>query len=98
MKTLLLGILVSVLGTACVVDTADEPRRYSCLIRFQCVGSDDILARQYFACSTGVEDAEDVTQDASLGVAADRCGESQWSWTWVECDDEATASRCEAGQ
>lgn len=101
MKTLFLIVLCSVLGSACATDSVDEPARYSCLIRFRCVGSGDILARQYFTCAMDPTEAVDNTQEASLGVAADRCGEGQWAWTWATCDEQPianAAAQCETAK
>lgn len=99
MKTLI--VLLSLLATACAVDAPTETARYSCLIRFQCVGSDDILAREYWTCAGSLDEAMDNTEAASQPVALARCGEGQWSWTRVTCDAEPVAEasyQCEAAQ
>ncbi len=95
MRALIVAVLLAVTGSACAVDAPAESHQYSCLIRFQCVDSDDILTRQHFSCSTDVEGAEDVAQGVSYAIADDRCGVGQWQWTWTECNAAAAPLRCE---
>lgn len=86
MKTIILALLFSTLTSACTADDSAEVERYSCLIRFQCVGTDDILAREYWTCAGSLDEAEDNTMAAGQPVALERCGEGQLSWTRATCD------------
>lgn len=76
----------------CAVDPRPEPVGFACVIRFQCTGSPDILARELFACSLDQHSAEREAQATAIDVAAERC--ESWDWVRVTCD--ADPLDCEA--
>ena len=87
---------VALLALALVSACADAPAvegRYSCLIRFQCIGSEDILARQAFPCALDRADAVIATTDLSYQAADERCGVGGWKWTISTCDDAPPAEQ-----
>lgn len=92
-------IVLGLVSISACVDAEERPAVYSCLVRFQCVGSDDILAREHFPCATDEASAEAITHDVSFSIAESRCGKGSWSWTRVTCGDAPepdTVSLCEA--
>lgn len=88
-----LYVAALVLLTACGVEPRPEPELYSCVIRFRCVGSEDVLARLYGACSLDRTSAEEAAGTAGVSVATDRCG--SWSFVAATCDPDPIDT-CEA--
>jgi hypothetical protein len=85
MRNLIIAFVIA--STGACADSPDTTGKYSCLIRFQCVGSDDILARQAFPCADNYAAAMERTEELSYQVADERCGVGSWSWTWTDCDE-----------
>lgn len=84
-----LALLVTTM-TACVSEGDDVTvDRYSCVLRFSCVDSGDVLARQALVCAASSEDATDAARSLGVQVAEERCGTSMWRFSWVTCDDDS---------
>jgi len=90
MKTMLL--LSTLIVAACATDPQPSVERYSCILRFSCAGSDDVLARQLFTCADDVDQATEAAKPFGVQVAVDRCGADQWRFSWVTCDDDAVGT------
>lgn len=80
-----LFVAAIVLLTACGVEPRPGPTGHQCLIRFQCIGSDDILARQFFTCA---DDEYSAATVAAMSAAGDRCGATEWSWFLIDCEPD----------